>query len=96
MIKKYVALLLLMVSFIAPTYAQSIDEMKVTQQDLQERVVQLSTADPADKLFFEDVLRRKNEDIRNEIAVKIQDDAKTPGLVAAVRSEMVLVNQSLT
>lgn len=52
MIKKYVALLLLMVSFIAPTYAQSIDEMKVTQQNLQERLVQLSTADPADKLFL--------------------------------------------
>ena len=96
MIKKYVALLLLMVSFIAPTYAQSIDEMKVTQQNLQERLVQLSTADPADKLFFEDVLRRQNEDIRNEIAVKIQSDSKTPGLVAAVRSEMVLVNQLLS
>ena len=52
MIKKYVALLLLMVSFIAPTYAQSVNEIKVTQQNLQERLVQLSTADPADKLFL--------------------------------------------
>ncbi|MGR6859263.1 mechanosensitive ion channel family protein [Aliivibrio salmonicida] len=95
MIKKNIASLLLMVSFITPTYAQSIDEMKVTQQNLQERLVQLSTADPADKLFFEDVLRRKNEDIRNEIAVKIQDDIKTPALATAVRSEMILVNQLL-
>lgn len=95
MIKKYVALLLLMVSFIAPTYAQSIDEMKVIQQNLQERLVQLSAADPADKLFFEDVLRRKNEEIRNNISEKIQDETKDPALVETVRLEMKLVNQLL-
>jgi small conductance mechanosensitive channel len=95
MIKKYVALLLLMVSFIAPTYAQSLNEIKVTQQNLQERLVQLSTADPADKPFFEDVLRRQNERVRADIVLELQEDTKKAELNGLVQSEMQLINQLL-
>ncbi|PQJ84132.1 mechanosensitive ion channel family protein [Aliivibrio sifiae] len=95
MIKKYVALLLLMVSFIAPTYAKSLNEIKATQQNLQERLVQLSTADPADKPFFEDVLHRQNERVRADIVLELQEDTKKAELNGLVQSEMQLINQLL-
>ncbi len=95
MIKKYFAALLLMVSMMAPAYAQSIDSMVTVQQELKERLVQLSTADPADKLFFEDVLRRKNDKIRADIELQLQDDPSAKGLDGVVRSEMTLMGNLL-
>ncbi|KAB2826081.1 mechanosensitive ion channel family protein [Aliivibrio finisterrensis] len=95
MIKKYFAALLLMMSMMASADAQSVDSMVTVQQELKERLVQLSTADPADKLFFEDVLRRKNDKVRADIELQLQENPRAKGLDGVVRSEMVLMGELL-
>lgn len=95
MIKKYLSSILLVVSMMAPAYAQSIDSIITAQQELKEILIQLSTADPTDKLFLEDILRRKNKKIRSDITLLMKTTPNNKKLDSIIRSEVALIDQLL-
>jgi len=92
MIKKYAVLLFLLLGISSSALAQNINEMRAIQNQLKVNFQTLSTSDPVEKLFLEDVLRRKNETLRTDIALKIKK-GEVADLSEVVRSEMALINQ---
>lgn len=60
--------LLLMLAFVAfGSYAQSVDKIAEVQDQLMLDLATLETAHDAEKPFLEDILRRKNQGLREEI-----------------------------
>lgn len=69
--------LLLMLAFVAfGSYAQSVEKIAQVQDQLMLDLATLETAHDAEKPFLEDILRRKNQGLREDIFTQLSSDKK--------------------
>ena len=88
--------LLLMLTFVAfGSFAQSVDKITQVQDQLMLELATLETAHDAENPFFEDILRRKNQGLREEIFKQLSSDKKEV-LDAVLAQQVELLQKLLT
>ena len=88
--------LLLILKFVAfGSFAQSVDKITQVQDQLMLDLATLETAHDAENPFFEDILRRKNQGLREEIFKQLSSDKKEV-LDAVLAQQVELLQKLLT
>ncbi|MFA0423192.1 mechanosensitive ion channel family protein, partial [Vibrio sp. 10N.222.54.A1] len=88
--------LLLMLAFVAfGSYAQSVEKIAEVQDQLMLDLATLETAHDAEKPFLEDILRRKNQGLREEIFSQLSSDKKE-GLDVTLAQQVELLQKLLS
>ncbi|KWT99877.1 mechanosensitive ion channel protein [Vibrio toranzoniae] len=87
--------LLLMLTFVAfGSFAQSVEKIAAVQDQLLLDLATLETAHDAEKPFLEDILRRKNQSLREEITPQLSSDTKE-GLDVTLAKQVELLQKLL-
>ncbi|MEZ9175956.1 mechanosensitive ion channel domain-containing protein [Vibrio kanaloae] len=87
--------LLLMLTFVAfGSFAQSVEKIAAVQEQLLLDLATLETAHDAEKPFLEDILRRKNQSLREEIISQLSSDTKE-GLDVTLAKQVELLQKLL-
>lgn len=87
--------LLLMLTFVAfGSFAQSVEKIAAVQDQLLLDLATLETAHDAEKPFLEDILRRKNQSLREEIISQLSSDTKE-GLDVTLAKQVELLQKLL-
>ncbi|MGO2159966.1 MAG: mechanosensitive ion channel family protein [Vibrio toranzoniae] len=87
--------LLLMLTFVAfGSFAQSVEKIAAVQDQLLLDLATLETAHDAEKPFLEDILRRKNQSLREEIIPQLSSDTKE-GLDVTLAKQVELLQKLL-
>ncbi|MEZ8114131.1 mechanosensitive ion channel family protein [Vibrio splendidus] len=88
--------LFLMLAFVASgSFAQSVDKIAEVQDQLMLDLTTLETAHDAEKPFLEDILRRKNQALREEIFSQLSSDKKE-GLDVTLAQQVELLQKLLS
>ena len=88
--------LFLMLAFVAfGSFAQSVEKIAVAQDQLMLDLATLETAHDAEKPFLEDILRRKNQALREEIFSQLSSDKKE-GLDVTLAQQVELLQKLLS
>ncbi|MFA0231866.1 mechanosensitive ion channel family protein, partial [Vibrio sp. 10N.261.45.A7] len=88
--------LLLMLAFVAfGSHAQSVEKIAKVQDQLMLDLAALEAAHDAEKPFLEDILRRKNQGLREEIFSQLSSDKKE-GLDATLAQQVELLQKLLS
>ncbi|MCG9552761.1 mechanosensitive ion channel family protein [Vibrio sp. Isolate31] len=88
--------LFLMLAFVATgSFAQSVDKIATIQDQLMLDLTTLESAHDAEKPFLEDILRRKNQSVREDILSQLSSDKKE-GLDAVLAQQVELLQHLLS
>ena len=88
---RYLLLMLALVTSVS--FAESIEKISETQDQLMVELAELQSAHEAEKPFLEDILRRKNQALRDELFTQLSSDNKQ--LVDKVLGQQVTMLEQL-
>ncbi|MDK9764958.1 mechanosensitive ion channel family protein, partial [Vibrio sp. D420a] len=88
---RYLLLMLALVTSVS--FAESIEKISETQDQLMVELAELQSAHEAEKPFLEDILRRKNQALRDELFTQLSSDNKQ--LVDTVLGQQVTMLEQL-
>ncbi len=86
---------LLALSISMPSYAQTLDKVAKAQSNLVVDFAALEVADESEQPFLEDILRRKNEALRTQIAPIVKPPSDDEGLKQLILEQMKLLQDLL-
>ena len=95
MMKDWRCLLLMFTLVAFGSFAQGVDKIAEAQDQLMLDLTTLETAHDAEKPFLEDILRRKNQALREEISSQLSSDKKA-GLDAVLAQQVELLQHLLS